>query len=319
VVGDAIRERICSKEVFHIPLEEMLPSNAVEEDLLRYKFISNHMRFLLYLIYRIPIFYYRKYFREKFFKTTDMAILKEKISTLRPNTVICVSHRPAFWLSLLKTRYALDFTLWGVLVEFGNSLGWKYMCWEAINGILSPVVRQELNMPLPKHVRYITTGFICHRRFRNLSQGKGDRNQLLLVAGFWGQMQFRKTVVILRTLKRDFPQIRLHVMCGINATLYKRLSAVFISDASIRLYQEVDTLYDVLKECASVITKPGYATIVQAYTAGRKIFLLKGMPVAEDHNARYATQHLGAEWFSQKRFKGWYFRAAILKTVLTKI
>jgi len=37
----------------------------------------------------------------------------------------------------------------------------------------------------------------------------------------------------------------------------------------------------------------------------RKIFLLEGMPVAEDNNARYAIRNFNAEWFSIKRFKEW--------------
>jgi hypothetical protein len=34
--------------------------------------------------------------------------------------------------------------------------------------------------------------------------------------------------------------------------------------------------------------------------------MLKGMPVAEDNNARYAISNFGASWFSLKRFRDWY-------------
>ena len=61
-----------------------------------------------------------------------------------------------------------------------------------------------------------------------------------------------------------------------------------------------------LRECASVITKPGISTLLESHAAGRKIFLLKGMPVAEDNNARFAVEHFGAQWFDVETFKRWH-------------
>jgi hypothetical protein len=52
-----------------------------------------------------------------------------------------------------------------------------------------------------------------------------------------------------------------------------------------------------MRECAVLVTKPGISTLLEAHAAGRKIFLLRGMPVAEDNNARFAIRHFGAEWF----------------------
>jgi hypothetical protein len=60
-----------------------------------------------------------------------------------------------------------------------------------------------------------------------------------------------------------------------------------------------------------VITKPGISTLLEARATGRKLFLLPGMPVAEDNNAGYAVRHFGAEWFSKESFTRWY-RAGVL-------
>jgi len=60
------------------------------------------------------------------------------------------------------------------------------------------------------------------------------------------------------------------------------------------------------KECASIITKPGFSTIVEAHAAKRTLFLLKGMPVAEDHNAKYAISHYDAQWYNLRVFKNWH-------------
>jgi hypothetical protein len=67
----------------------------------------------------------------------------------------------------------------------------------------------------------------------------------------------------------------------------------------------VESLVPLLKECASVITKPGISTLLEAHAAHRKIFLLKGMPVAEDNNAEHAVRHFGAEWYNRDGFVRW--------------
>jgi hypothetical protein len=61
-----------------------------------------------------------------------------------------------------------------------------------------------------------------------------------------------------------------------------------------------------IKKCGCVITKPGMGTLLEAHAAERKIFLFKGMPVAEANNARYAVSNFGAEWFSLSSFRNWF-------------
>jgi 2-polyprenyl-3-methyl-5-hydroxy-6-metoxy-1,4-benzoquinol methylase len=72
------------------------------------------------------------------------------------------------------------------------------------------------------------------------------------------------------------------------------------------IFGEKDSLADTMKECMSVITKPGFSTVAEAYAAGRAIFLVPGMPVAEDHNADYAIKNYGALWFNNEAFADWY-------------
>ena len=71
-IGEAVTKLLIDKgEIYHVPIEKMLSKKAVNEDFSRYKFISDKFPFLLYLIYKIPIFYYRKLFREKIFKNPE--------------------------------------------------------------------------------------------------------------------------------------------------------------------------------------------------------------------------------------------------------
>ncbi len=307
-IGEALKERFTEdKDVYHIPIEEMLPHNALKEDYLRYNFISNNLPFLLNLVYRVPIFYYRKLFREKYLKTTDLNRIKEKIDTLGIKTVICASHRPAFWLSCLKSQKHMNFKLWGMLSEFGRSLGWKYIFWESLDGYFSPVERQILDFQFPDKLRYVKIELPCKREYYSLAQKKGDKNKILFVAGYWGQIFIRNCSRILGDLLKGSPSMQIFVVCGKNEKLYMALSNQFSGSSQLKIYGEVSSLINLMQECASIITKPGISTLLEAHAAGRKIFLLKGMPVAEDNNARYAMKYYGAKWFSVVSFKKWYF------------
>jgi hypothetical protein len=303
-MGEAIRQRLQDTHtVYHIPIEEFVSQEVVQEDLERYKYISNNFPFLLYLVYKIPIFYYRKYLREKLFNTAELAKLREKIETLGIKTVICVSHRPAFWVANLKRREGLDFSVWGVLGEYGKNLGWRYQFWEQLNGFLSPVESGSLGFEMPRHVRFITIHLPARQEYQALAEVKADINSVLLVCGFWGQGPIAETV---EKLAGAVPDLRIHAVCAENIKAYEKLKHLFKNNAQIQVHGIVPTLAPLLGECASIITKPGISTLLESHAARRKIFLLKGMPVAEDNNARFATEHFGAQWFDIETFKRWY-------------
>jgi len=303
-IGEAITETFPDKSnTSHIAIEDFLPRNAVNEDLKRYEIISNRFPFLLYLIYKIPIFYYRKYFREKYFKSSNLMELKTKIESIRPKTIVCVSHRPAFWVSNLKRMEKMDFELWGILGEYGNTLGWKYIFWESMNRFLSPVDRKELKFDIPIHVKYLKIDLPVRQKFCELSKTKGDVDNVLLVCGFWGQGPL---CAILKVLTKEMPQLKLHVVCGENIGLYNKIKSFFYNTSHIHLYGVTESLAPLLEKCASVITKPGISTILECRASHRKMFLLKGMPIAEDNNARYAIAHFNAQWFNKDVFKQWH-------------
>ena len=302
-IGEAIEEKFSGQsQIYHIPIEHLLPHQAVNEDMERYRTISTRFPFLLYLIYKIPIFYYRKYLREKFFNTMQLDRLKEKIESLNIKTVICVSHRPAFWVSSLRRKTKKDFKIWGILVEYGSNLGWRYIFWEELAGFLSPIARDKIGCRLPPNVEFIKIDLPVKKDCSGLSTTKGDVNKVLLVCGFWGQGPVLK---ILKSLSIEMPYLKIYALCGTNDKLYEAAKQLFKNNANIEIYSTVESLAPFLKECASVITKPGMSTILETSAAHRKIFLLKGMPVAEDNNARFAMEHFDSEWFKIKRFKKW--------------
>lgn len=306
-IGEAIRQRLGDKHpVDHVPVEEFVSPEVVNEDLERYKFISNNFPVLLHLVYRVPLFYYRKYLREKLFNAVQLGRLGEKIEALGAKTVICVSHRPAFWVSNLKRREQLGFSIWGVLGEYGKNLGWKYQFWEQIDGFLSPVGRQALGFRLAPHVRLMNVNLPAKQEYHDIAGVEGEVNSVLLVCGFWGQGPIAE---IAENLARVSPDLNIHAVCGENQKAFEQLRRLGRRNARIRAYGVTPSLAPLLRECASVVTKPGISTLLESHAARRKIFLLKGMPVAEDNNARFAIEHFGAERFEVKTFARWHARA----------
>jgi UDP-N-acetylglucosamine:LPS N-acetylglucosamine transferase len=303
-IGDAILERLgTAGEFHHVPIEEFVPEQVVQEDLKRYKFISNRFPFLLYLVYKIPLFYYRKYLRERLFNVADLKKLKDKIESLQVRTVICISHRPAFWVSNLKRRSGLGISVWGVSGEYGKNLGWKYQFWDQMDGLLSPVERQDLGFDLSTHVSFHQILLPARKEYTEISAILGDKNRVLLVCGFWGQGSLHE---IVQQLSSALPGLKMDVVCGENKKAYENITRSFRDNSNISVYGVAESLAPFMRACASVITKPGISTLLESQAARRKIFLLRGMPVAEDNNARFAIRHFEAQWFDMDTFIKWH-------------
>jgi UDP-N-acetylglucosamine:LPS N-acetylglucosamine transferase len=100
--------------------------------------------------------------------------------------------------------------------------------------------------------------------------------------------------------------LKIHVVCGENEAVLQKLNEEFGNEARVRVYGKVESLAPLMELCGSVITKPGISTLLEAQAAARKIFLLPGMPVAEDNNARFARKEFQAVDFTTDAFGEWY-------------
>lgn len=305
-IGEALKQRIGHCDVAHVQIEPFLPASAVEEDNRRYKFISNYFTFLLHIIYRIPFFYWRKLFREEHLTATDLSVLEKEIVRGGYRTVIAVSHRQAFWLALLKKRTQRQFKLYGVLTEFGTNLGWKYILWDQLTGFISSLPRTALRLPFPEPLKFLDAPLLYRKEFADLAHCPGSRNHVLFVAGFWGQVSSIEAVKLVKQLLSGIKELQVTVVCGTNEALRQDFLRIWGGEPRVDIRGACDSLYDIMKECVSVITKPGFSTLVEAYAAQRQIFLLPGMPVAEGHNAGYALKYLGAQRFCLETFRSWY-------------
>ena len=306
-IGEAIHEHFSSpSDVYHQSIEEYLPPSMVAEDLRRYKLISNHFPLALAAIYTVPLFYYRKLLRERL-RTTHLGKLKDWIESHRIATIVCVSHRQAFWTTVLKRNASLKIAIYGVLTEFGPSLGWRHIFWNEMDGFISPLQASTLRLPLPPQLVFKQLPLTARSSFFSLANVDASPHQCLLVGGLWGQGRMMRTLL---QLTSHFGGVHVHAVCGDNTRLKRKMKEQFALESAVTLYGLQQSLQPLLARCGCVVTKPGMATILEAHAAGRKIFLFKGMPVAESHNAQYALDHFDAEWFSVPAFSKWLASAA---------
>src|SRR6185295_18627647 len=131
--------------------------------------------------------YYRKYLRERLRAESGLDDLEGRIRALAPRTVVCVSHRPAFWVSSLKRHQRLGFELWGVLGEYGDTLGWRYIFWDQVDGFLSPLARKELSYPFSPRLAFHQIDLPARQEYERLRDRPGCAGAALLVCGYWGQ------------------------------------------------------------------------------------------------------------------------------------
>ena len=303
-IGEAIRTRHAgTMRMHHLPIEALLPPRAVEEDLSRYRLIASRFPWLLGLIYRMPFFYRRKYLREIHRRTTHLELLQKTIATLGARTVIAISHRAAFWAGALKQREGLTYQLWGLEAEYGPSLAWRYVFWEQMNGFLSPQPSKEVVYPFPASVDVRQVAIPVNEQFSALADHAGNKNSVLLTGGYWG---LGRLFSITTQLAAAMPTMHIDVVCGENHRLHQRLVSRFGSSPNLRIFGVVDSMVPLTRRAGAVISKPGISTIAETQAARRQLFLLRGLPVAEDHNALYAVRHFGAQWFSLANLKRWY-------------
>jgi hypothetical protein len=301
-IGEALAERGAGRgELVHRTVEEFLPAQGLREDVERYRAISSRLPLLLHLPYRFAPIYHRKLLRERHFATTDVSSLSSCLIECSFRSVLAVSHRPAFWAGIAKERASLTVPIIGLSGEYGSSLGWRFVPWSALEGFLSPVPRAALRFEIPEHVTFREVALPARRAYVELATKPGRRDAVLIVCGFWGQGRIDR---IVRELLDARPELELHAVCGENERMRRQIAAV--TGGRVHAYGVVPSLAPLIERCASVISKPGIATILEAHAARRKLFLVRGMPVAEDNNLRFACEWLGAVRYSLRSFLAWH-------------
>lgn len=303
-LGEALVEQWDQNaDVIHRPIEGFLPAAGLQEDVDRYRWISSYFPFLLNLPYRLPAFYWRKLWRERHFSKSDLSKLNRFVAEHEVRSIVCVSHRPAFWVSCWKTRYGANLPLIGLLGEYGRTLGWRFLEWDAVDVFLTPVPLKRTGLTPPKHTCVLNVELPARQAFSELARKPGDPNSTLVVCGFWGQGPLQRVVAELLDLGAD---IRVTAICGENHAAQAAIQSLTKDFSRLSCHGVVDSLLPFMQKCGSIVSKPGISTLLEACAARRKIFLLKGMPVAEDNNMRHALRYFDASVYSRDNFLRWH-------------
>ena len=165
-------------------------------------------------------------------------------------------------------------------------------------------------LPASAHsIQYKQTRLPVKNQYYHLDT-KGDPKQILLVGGYWGLGPILTTVSELLSTDTN---LTIHVCCGSNKELFDTLHSRFKDNQQVNIYGPLPDLINLYTKCGCVIGRPGISTILEAFTTKRKLFLMNGLPVAEEGNAKYALQNGYAELYSKKAFIFW-LRSTLLST-----
>ena len=286
-------------ENFHYPIEELIPINLIKTDFLRYSFICEKAPWLLNIIYKLPFNYWLKLIKTGMLPKLRLENLSKKINDLKVKTIICFNHRAAFWISCLKKQKQINCRIFCFLTDFSISPGWKYIFINQIDQFWGMIESGQIPWQIKE--KYCQTEFLVSEKFYSLSSEKGAKNQVLITGGGWG---LGKIAPLIKKLSRELPELTIHVTCGDNKKLYKKF--IRNKNLNIKIYKDLVSIFDLMKICRIIITKPGAAALCEAQAAKREIFLLKGLPVIEKANTDFAVKNFKARIFNMRIFKLWY-------------
>lgn len=302
-VAEEMRRRLASGgPVRHDSIEGLISPALQKRHFDRYRSICFRAPWLLYVIYIFPINYFLSYIHECFFNSVCLDALQELIIRHKIRTVICTNHRSCFWVSVLKKRRSVSVFLQAILTDYYMGAGWRFLFWDQVDSFSGPMDKSSI--PPPYRKKYSREKLSLSDDYDKMDPRRASVNNILVMGGGWGLGSIEHVV---RQVSAHIPGVSMHVVCGQNEGLFRRLSQCYGNDDTVHLYQELDSLSCLMGSCASVITKPGGVALTEAFAAHKKIFLIKGLPVIEEKNARYAMKHFGASLFSLKNFLDWFY------------
>jgi UDP-N-acetylglucosamine:LPS N-acetylglucosamine transferase len=285
---------------FHYTIEELIGERLVRNNFVRHRFICKRIPLLLRVSYGLPLGYYYKYYKERWFGNKYLGRLEKTITESGVKTVIATNHRAAFWVGALKHRNRISNRLWGVMTDYCMGMGWRHVFADQTDHLLGPVKKETI--PMKFRIQYSEIKLPVDERYEKIGNIPGDKYQVLITGGGWGLGPISKTVT---QLYETYDNLNLHIVCGENQELYCKLKCEFAGSTRVHVYGEVASLLPLMTSCGSVVTKPGGVTITEVYYAKRKLFLLRGLPVVEEANARFAKENFGGVLFSKTHFSEW--------------
>jgi processive 1,2-diacylglycerol beta-glucosyltransferase len=300
-VAEELARRIArAQPVTHVPVEDLISKRRVRGDFDRHRWICARAPWLLHLVSGTSVSYRLKHALASRGDDGDARVLESSLAAFAPKTIIAVSHRAALWLAVLRRRRRLSAALWGFVSDFALSEGWKHLPWSEVDRLFGPAPASDV--PPEVRRRYRRVEMPVAPAFHDLARAPGSPDEVLVTGGGWGLGGLERVTA---ALVRAEPTLTVHVLCGDNRELCARLRHDFGQHPAVRVYPLVEDVPALLARCASVIAKPGGATIGEARAAGRTMFLVEGLPGVERRNRRHAIRDLGAVPYSLSSFARW--------------
>lgn len=299
-VAEALRIRLNLPPESHHRIEDLIGKQLKKRHFDRHRFLCQNFPSVIGCIHGSPISYRFKFLRE----TRDPQTLKNLSDLERTirngdfRTVIAANHRAAFWAAMLRQSNRIQTSLFGLVTDFAFSQGWIQNLWNQIDGFAGPPDLEGIPKALlPK---FKPAPMATHPDFDR--SGCKPKGTILVTGGGWGLGPIDRVAL---KLSQALPSKTIHIACGDNTRLFARLTRESVGRQNLKVHGWLPTLADLMRDAAAVITRPGASTLAEAHAAGTRIFLLPGLPVIEEANARHAVRVFGAETYTTKRVWDW--------------
>jgi hypothetical protein len=309
--AEALAERTGSAAGRIAAIEDFLPPVWVRRDFGRYRRICERAPWLLGWIHAFPVNYALKTWLAG--NGREDRETAERIGAWARGTgarhLVVTNHRAAFWAAKAKAAGALDCRIWCAITDYALSPGWRHIDRERVDGSFGPVDASELPEPMRKtHLLHPIAVLPAFEAAGGTAEEPPSRQRpdakltVIVTGGGWGLGRLDRAA---ETLVRADADVRVRVFTGENRSLDARLAAaVERSGGRISLQGGAD-LALAIGEARAVVCRPGAMTLTEARAAGKKIFLLPGLPGIEPRNARYAAERFGAEPFAVPNYLRW--------------
>ena len=238
--------------------------------------------------------------------------LKKLIQEYSPDLIISTHPFSSQMCAYLKNKYKISTKIATILTDYAPHVQWL-MYPDQVNYFF--VAHDKMKMELIKHdipeTKVFSTGIPLSNRFLahydkeeilselNLSI---DKKTILFFAG--GEYGFGKdkTLDILKTIIKTFPQFQVIAIAGRNPKMknnFEELVKENHAENSVKILPFTNKIPELMSIADLVITKPGGLTTTESLASGLPIIIINPIPGQETENAEFLENHNVGIWIKK--------------------
>lgn len=222
--------------------------------------------------------------------------LRNYVSELRPDVVVCTHAFPCGVMSEYKREFADAPAVVGVVTDFVVHPFWIHRNIDRYS-VATAAMRQTLVSRGVMPSRVVVTGIPIDARFatqtskrraRQLIGAAPDATTLLLMGGGLGIGPLENALVAIDRLNAPVQTV---VVVGKNPSLERRLHEVGKTlRHRVKVVGFIPNVYDYMRAADVLVSKPGGLTSSEALVAELPIIMLRPLPGQEERNTRYLEE-----------------------------